>query len=128
VHLIWSNKNTTPVTKLQNFLQTISCTYRVPVQWFKTYSTLVQIYTYDLIFFTFSNSQALCVNSLYICYEHYNHKVIGSRLFDHRKPGAMPGSLCRMPGCFFFHVLLFFVTFFTTYNFVNYFLLLKGAR
>ncbi len=59
VHLIWSNKNTTPVMELQNFMYTTSCTYRVPLWWFRTYSTLVQTYTYDLFFFTFWNSPAL---------------------------------------------------------------------
>jgi predicted restriction endonuclease len=28
VHFIWSNKNTTPVMELQNFMYTTSCTYR----------------------------------------------------------------------------------------------------
>jgi hypothetical protein len=45
VHLIWSNKNTTPVMELQNFLQTTSCTYKVPLWRFRTYSTLVQTST-----------------------------------------------------------------------------------
>jgi len=39
-HLIWSNKNTTPIMELQNFLWTTSYTCRVPLWWFKTYSTL----------------------------------------------------------------------------------------
>jgi hypothetical protein len=41
-HLIWSNKNTTPVMELQNFLQITSWTYKVPLWRFKTYSALVQ--------------------------------------------------------------------------------------
>jgi len=43
----------------------------------------------------------------------------------------MPGCLNVMVGCFFFtffHFLLLGFTFFTTYTFVNYILLLKGAK
>jgi hypothetical protein len=107
-HLIWSNKNTIPVMELQNFLQTTSCTYRVPLRWFRTYSTLVQTYTYDLFFFTFSNSPTLHVNSLYIWSEHYNHKVVGSRLFDHKK------TRCNAK-LFVWNARLFFFYFFSTF-------------
>ncbi len=30
-HLIWSNKNTTPIMELQKLHVTTSCTYRVPL-------------------------------------------------------------------------------------------------
>jgi len=108
-HLIWSNKNITPVMELQNFLQTTSCTYRVPLRWFRTYSTLVQTYTYDLFFLTFSSSPALRVNSLYIWSEHYNHKVAGSRLFDHKKTWCNARFFVRNAKLFFFTFFPLFV-------------------
>jgi len=139
VHLIWSNKNTTPVMELQNFMYTTSCTYRVPLWWFRTYSTLVQTYTYDLFFFTFWNSPALRWNSLYIWFEHYTHKVVGSRLFDHKKPihmicalrsqcaglGAVwPPKTNHSAGLFVRSAGLFLLTFFTFCYFLLHFLLL----
>jgi len=117
--------------ELQNFMETKTYTYRVPLWWFRTYSTLVQTYTYDLFFFTFSNNPALGSNSLYIWFEHYTHKVAGSRLFDHKKPSAMPSCLIIVASCFrvlFFTFCYFLLPFLLLVTFVNYFLLLKGSK
>ncbi len=95
--------------------------------WFKAYSTLVQTYTYDLFFLISSNNPALHSNSLYIWFEHYTHKVAGSRLFDHKKPSAMPSCLSVVASCFFFFKFTF-CYFFTVCNFHKLFFIVEKGQ
>ncbi len=96
--------------------------------WLRAYSTLVQTYTYDLFFFTSSISLPLRSNSLYMWFEHYIHKVAGSRLFDHKKPYCN-AKLFECSGKFFFqNFFSLFVIFLLLITFINYFLLLRKAR
>ncbi len=96
--------------------------------WFRTYSTLVQTYTYDLFFSLFWNNLPLWWNSLYIWSENYNHKVAGLRLFDHKKSSALPSCFNVVASCFFQNFFSLFVIFLLLVTFINYFLLLRKAK
>jgi hypothetical protein len=80
------------------------------------------------LFFLLLKGRGVEVNvffPLHICSGHYAHKVAGWRLFDHQKPNVMPGYFSVMPG-FFLNFLLFFGSFFTTYNFCKLFFTVRG--
>ncbi len=63
-HLMWSNKNTTPLMELQNSCREVVMYYRVLAWWFRTCSTLVQTYTYKSTFSLFVTVSP-CVQTTY---------------------------------------------------------------
>jgi hypothetical protein len=88
------------------------------------------LYLVPSIFYCFAESWSswiYCLNALYIWSEHYTRKAKGQGLFDHQKPAVVQGCLNVMRG-YFLLTFFIFCYFLTICNFVNYFLLLKGAK
>ncbi len=91
------------------------------------------LYLLPSLFYCFIKSSSFSIyrlNAFYIWSEHYTRKAEGWGLFDHQKLAVVWGYLSIMQGyfCWPFLFCVIFCYSFIACNFVNYFLLLKGAK